>query len=134
MVGFDLFALVGIWAAANDPLASLWVAVLACVAGALVGTATTLLLDRWWRSRATEAEAAGPAGRSGRARRTVLINAGVLTGVLLVLTAAARSARTPCAPPPAAPPGPCRCPGACRHPRRHPRSRVPMPSRASRPT
>jgi DMSO/TMAO reductase YedYZ molybdopterin-dependent catalytic subunit len=93
LVGFDLFALLGIWAAANDPLASLWVAALACVAGAVVGSATTLLLDRWWRTRASEAIAADPVTGPAVARRTVLVNAGVFSAILVIGVGVARSAK-----------------------------------------
>jgi hypothetical protein len=93
LAGFGGFALVGIWAAWRDPLAQLWVAVVGCLAAALVGSAVTLLADRWWRQRCEEAVGADPVGGVAVGRRAVLVNAGVFAGLLVAGAAAARAAK-----------------------------------------
>jgi DMSO/TMAO reductase YedYZ molybdopterin-dependent catalytic subunit len=80
---FGVFAVLGIACAAADPLASVPVAVVASVLGAVVGTVATVGLERRWRlpvpaGRGTASDAPAPS------RRSVIVSAAG-TGVALLL-------------------------------------------------
>lgn len=97
VAGFAGFGLVGIAAAAGDPLASVGVASMAVGLAAVVGIAVTLGLARWWSGTSSPSPSPSPSSAGGPspvARRTVLLNAGVLAALLVAGTAAARSARS----------------------------------------
>ena len=106
---FAGFGLLGMVAAADDPLASLPVAVVGCALAALVGAAVTLGLVGRWTSEQQDAPADGADGADGAVdaveaatahgaagdvpRRSVLVNAGVLGGLLLLGVGVARTTR-----------------------------------------
>lgn len=92
--GFGGFALLGLWAAWTDPQAARPVAVVSVLLAATLGTLVAVGLQRRW----TRTEPPGgelpegePAATVGR--RTVLVNAGVLSAGLVLLVGTARSAR-----------------------------------------
>ena len=93
--GFGGFAVLGIVAALDDPLASAPVSVVAAVLGAAAGIATTLLLARWWRGEGPPLLSvpswAGP--QPELSRRTVLASGGASALLLVVGATAARGAR-----------------------------------------
>lgn len=91
MVGFGVFAVLGIVMAWRDELSSKPVSVLASVAGGAVGAGLTIWLARTWQ-RARTIEEQEPE-REGVLRRTVLIDGGVAAAVLLLGVGLARSAR-----------------------------------------
>ena len=100
--GFGVFAALGIWSAAVDPLASGALAAVLVPVAAAAGTAAAFLLGRRWQ--------AGPVGdresdgfepndlddervTTGVTRRTVLVEGGIAAAALLVLSTVARSVR-----------------------------------------
>jgi DMSO/TMAO reductase YedYZ molybdopterin-dependent catalytic subunit len=122
VAGFGGFALLGLWAAWNDPLASRWVSLLAVVLAVGLGVLVTFGLQRRWTvpgvgsgaaplgvgvdgvDAVGEVEGVGgevagtgagtvAGGARTLGRRAVLVNAGVLSAGLLVLVGAARAAR-----------------------------------------
>jgi DMSO/TMAO reductase YedYZ molybdopterin-dependent catalytic subunit len=102
--GFLAFGAFGIWAASSDPLASTALGAVGCVLAVAAGLAVTFLLAAHWAdplgldpdpapAPAAEPEPAPEPERERVDRRTVLVNAGIVGGVLLVGGALARSTR-----------------------------------------
>jgi DMSO/TMAO reductase YedYZ molybdopterin-dependent catalytic subunit len=101
--GFGAFAVVGALSARSDAQASFGLAIVACAVSALIGCAVAIGLHRRWTG-AVSGGAPSPGAEAGELatadptapavpRRTVLVNAGVLGGLLVLGTAAARAAR-----------------------------------------
>jgi DMSO/TMAO reductase YedYZ molybdopterin-dependent catalytic subunit len=91
VVGFGLFALLGIVLAWRDPLAPKGLSVVASVLGGAVGVAVTLGLARRWQ--AARRDELAPPTRPGLTRRRVLVDGGVAAGALLLGVGVARAVR-----------------------------------------